>query len=68
MGWSIRIGVIGGTTIRIHVTFLLLLLWIVIAHYVQGGVHLLFSSSSALYCTSSAMCTLPNVMGSTPPT
>ena len=38
MGWSIPIGVIGGTTIRIHVTFLLLLLWIAIAHYVQGGV------------------------------
>jgi Zn-dependent protease len=38
MGWSIPIGVIDGTTIRIHVTFLLLLLWIAIAHYVQGGV------------------------------
>jgi stage IV sporulation protein FB len=37
MTWSIPIGVIGGTTIRIHVTFLLLLLWIGIGHYVQGG-------------------------------
>ncbi len=37
MAWSIPIGVIGGTTIRIHVTFLLLLLWIAIADYAQGG-------------------------------
>jgi stage IV sporulation protein FB len=37
MTWSIPIGVIGGTVIRIHVTFLLLLLWIAVAHYVQGG-------------------------------
>jgi stage IV sporulation protein FB len=37
MTWSIPIGVIGGTAIRIHVTFLLLLLWIAVAHYVQGG-------------------------------
>jgi stage IV sporulation protein FB len=39
MGWSIPVGTIGGTTIRIHLTFLLLLLWIFVAHYVQGGVH-----------------------------
>src|SRR5213082_1223504 len=38
MTWSIPIGVVGGTVIRIHVTFLLLLIWIMIAHYSQGGV------------------------------
>src|SRR4051794_27183377 len=37
MTWSIPIGVIGGTAIRIHVTFLLLLLWIAVGHYAQGG-------------------------------
>jgi Zn-dependent protease/CBS domain-containing protein len=37
MAWSVPIGVIGGTVIRIHVTFLLLLLWIAVAHYVHGG-------------------------------
>jgi Zn-dependent protease/CBS domain-containing protein len=37
MGWSIPIGTVRGTVIRIHVTFLLFLLWIAGAHYVQGG-------------------------------
>ncbi len=37
MSWSIPIGVVGGTVIRIHVTFVLLLLWIGIAQYAQGG-------------------------------
>ncbi len=37
MGWSIPIGTIKGTVVRIHITFLLLLLWIGGAHYTQGG-------------------------------
>lgn len=37
MGWSFAIGSVGGTVIRIHVTFLLLLGWIAIAHGTQGG-------------------------------
>jgi Zn-dependent protease/CBS domain-containing protein len=37
MGWSIPIGAVKGTVIRIHVTFLLFLLWIGVAHYAQGG-------------------------------
>lgn len=37
MGWSFAIGTVRGTTIRIHVTFLLLLGWIAIAHGAQGG-------------------------------
>lgn len=37
MSWSIPIGTIRGTVIRIHLTFLLLLLWIGIAHYQEGG-------------------------------
>jgi stage IV sporulation protein FB len=38
MTWSVPVGTVGGTVIRIHVTFLLLLIWIMIAHYAQGGI------------------------------
>ncbi|MBM3527828.1 MAG: site-2 protease family protein [Alphaproteobacteria bacterium] len=38
MGWSIAIGSIAGTTIRLHVTFVLFLAWIFFASYVSGGV------------------------------
>jgi Zn-dependent protease len=37
MGWSIPIGVVKGTVIRLHVTFLIFLVWIGAAHWVQGG-------------------------------
>ena len=37
MGWSFAIGTVRGTTIRIHVTFLLLLAWIGITHWIEGG-------------------------------
>ncbi len=37
MTWSIPIGSVAGTTIRIHITFLMLLAWIGVAHYAQGG-------------------------------
>lgn len=37
MSWSIPIGVVRGTVIRIHLTFLALLLWIGVAQYMQGG-------------------------------
>jgi len=37
MTWSIPIGTVKGTVIRIHLTFLLFLLWIGGAHYAQGG-------------------------------
>jgi Zn-dependent protease/CBS domain-containing protein len=37
MGWSVRIGSIAGTAIRIHFTFLLFLAWIFIANYASGG-------------------------------
>jgi stage IV sporulation protein FB len=38
MGWSINIGSIAGTAIRLHVTFLLFLVWIFFASYSSGGV------------------------------
>jgi stage IV sporulation protein FB len=37
MAWSFPIGRLFGSEIRMHVTFLLLLAWIAIAHYQQGG-------------------------------
>lgn len=37
MTWSFKIGTIAGTTIRVHVTFLLLLVWIWFMHYQIGG-------------------------------
>jgi stage IV sporulation protein FB len=37
MAWSFPIGRLLGSEIRMHVTFLLLLAWIAIAHYQQGG-------------------------------
>jgi Zn-dependent protease/CBS domain-containing protein len=37
MSWSFPIGRLFGSEIRIHVTFVLFLLWIAVAHYQQGG-------------------------------
>src|SRR4028119_2052704 len=37
MNWSLPIGVVKGTVIRIHLTFLLFLVWIGVSHYAQGG-------------------------------
>jgi Zn-dependent protease len=37
MGWSLTIGRIAGTDIRLHFTFLLFLAWIGIADYLRGG-------------------------------
>ncbi|MBY3218946.1 site-2 protease family protein, partial [Rhizobium laguerreae] len=37
MGWSFKIGTVGGTVIRVHITFALLLVWIWLAHYRVGG-------------------------------
>ena len=37
MGWSFNIGSIAGTAIRLHITFLLFLLWVFFESYVSGG-------------------------------
>lgn len=37
MGWSVTIGSIAGTAVRIHITFLLFLVWIFGAAYAAGG-------------------------------
>ena len=37
MSWSFPIGTVKGTVIRLHITFLLFLVWIGVSHYAQGG-------------------------------
>src|SRR5215469_6863017 len=37
MRWSLNIGTIAGTAVRIHITFLLFLVWIFAADYASGG-------------------------------
>ncbi len=37
MGWSVTIGRFGGTAVRVHLTFLLLLAWIGFSAYQHGG-------------------------------
>lgn len=37
MSWSVRVARIAGIDLKIHLTFLLLLAWIGVAYYVQGG-------------------------------
>jgi stage IV sporulation protein FB len=37
MGWSVTIGAIAGTKVRLHITFLLFLAWIFFASYSSGG-------------------------------
>lgn len=44
MSWSLNIGSIAGTAIRIHVTFLLFLIWIFLAGLASGSVNDAFSS------------------------
>lgn len=37
MRWSIDVGRVAGITVRLHTTFLLLLIWIGVSHYLAGG-------------------------------
>ena len=37
MSWSLNIGRVAGTEVRIHITFLLFLIWIFAAAYMSGG-------------------------------
>lgn len=44
MGWSIIVGRIAGTAVRIHLTFLLLLIWIGVSAYTRGGADAAFDN------------------------
>jgi stage IV sporulation protein FB len=48
MRWSVNIGSIAGTAIRIHITFLLFLAWIFVASYVAGGAQAAWSGLAFL--------------------
>jgi Zn-dependent protease/CBS domain-containing protein len=48
MGWSLNIGTIAGTAIRIHVTFLLFLVWIFVASYMSGGAQAAWSGTALM--------------------
>src|SRR5215470_4523395 len=37
MGWSVTIGNVAGTAVRIHITFIIFLIWIWGASYATGG-------------------------------
>ncbi len=37
MKWSLKLGTIAGTQVRVHITFWLLLIWIGFMHYLIGG-------------------------------
>ncbi|MEI2297419.1 site-2 protease family protein [Ensifer sp. MJa1] len=37
MKWSLKLGTVAGTEVRVHVTFALLLIWIWVMHYRIGG-------------------------------
>jgi len=37
MGWSFKLFDVGGTAVRVHVTFFLLLAWIAAIHWARGG-------------------------------
>lgn len=43
MLWSVNLGSIAGTAVRIHVTFILFLVWIFVASYVAGGAQAAFN-------------------------
>jgi Zn-dependent protease/CBS domain-containing protein len=44
MGWSLNIGKIAGTAVRIHITFLIFLAWIFFASYADAGAEEAWSS------------------------
>jgi stage IV sporulation protein FB len=44
MGWSLNVGSVAGTAVRVHVTFLLLLAWIFGVQYLSGGPQVAWSS------------------------
>src|SRR5262245_57231342 len=48
MVWSVSIGSIAGTAVRIHITFVLFLAWIFIASWVSGGADAAWNSLAFL--------------------
>ncbi len=61
MRWSVNIGSIAGTAIRIHVTFLLFLAWIFVASYASGGAEAAWSGLAFMVLL--FMCVLAHEFG-----
>jgi hypothetical protein len=56
MGWSITVGSVAGTKVRIHITFLLLLAWIFFANYFSTGPQAHGTRFCSWCCCSYACC------------
>jgi Zn-dependent protease len=61
MSWSLKIGSIAGTAVRIHITFILFLAWIFGASYVWGGPNAAWSS--LLFVVLLFLCVLAHEFG-----
>ena len=61
MSWSLKIGSIAGTAVRIHITFILFLAWIFGASYVAGGPNAAWSS--LLFMVLLFLCVLAHEFG-----
>src|SRR5712692_2466772 len=61
MFWSVNIGRIAGTAVRIHITFLLFLIWIWVASYVSGGAQAAWSG--LLFMVLLFLCVLAHEFG-----
>src|SRR5438552_704013 len=61
MSWSLKIGSIAGTAVRIHITFILFLAWIFGASYVSGGPNAAWSS--LLFMVLLFLCVLAHEFG-----
>jgi Zn-dependent protease/CBS domain-containing protein len=61
MSWSLTIGSLAGTAVRIHITFILFLAWIFGASYVSGGADAAWSS--LLFMVLLFLCVLAHEFG-----
>src|SRR5258708_36090528 len=61
MSWSLKIGSIAGTAVRIHITFILFLAWIFGASYASGGPNAAWSS--LLFMVLLFLCVLAHEFG-----
>ena len=62
MSWSLNIGKVAGTVVRIHLTFLLFLAWIFAASYASGGAACGLEQPRSSWCCCSC-CVLPHEFG-----
>jgi Zn-dependent protease/CBS domain-containing protein len=61
MGWSLKLFDVGGTAVRIHPTFFLLLAWVAAIYWLQGGAEAAFEG--ILYITTLFACVVLHEFG-----